>query len=86
MEPMDDLSPEIARLFDAKERRRHTLAALSFPDKVRIVVRMQRMAAPLLHARGRPARVWPLEYDEPDRETWCAAFIASTHQPDANLL
>ncbi len=57
---MERLTPEIARLFAAKEERRHMLAALPFAEKVRAVVRMQKMAAPLLRARGRPVRVWPL--------------------------
>jgi hypothetical protein len=57
---MEKLTPEIARLFAVKEERRRKLAALPFPEKVRAVVRMQKMAAPLLRARGRPVRVWPL--------------------------
>jgi hypothetical protein len=61
MEAMDTLKPEIARLFAAKETRRHKLAALSFPEKVRAVVRLQEMAAPLLRARGRNVRVWTLD-------------------------
>ncbi|MBI2316534.1 MAG: hypothetical protein HYU75_05835 [Betaproteobacteria bacterium] len=56
---MEGLTPEIARLFAAKEDRRHKLAALPFAEKVRAVVRMQEMAAPLLRARGRQVRVWP---------------------------
>ena len=56
----ENLFPEIARLFAAREARRHELAAMPFPDKVRAVVRMQEMAAPLLRARGRQVRVWPL--------------------------
>ncbi len=60
MEEVDKLNPEIARLIAAKERRRHKLAALPFPEKVRIVVQLQEMAAPILRARGRPARVWHL--------------------------
>jgi hypothetical protein len=55
---------EIARLFAAKERRRVRLAALPFPDKVRAVVRMQQMAAPVLRARGKSVRVWELESSE----------------------
>jgi hypothetical protein len=57
---MEDLTPEIARLIAAKEVRRRKLAALPFPEKVRAVVRMQEMAAPLLRARGRRVRVWSL--------------------------
>ena len=60
---MDALTPEIARLFAAKEARRHELAAWSFPEKVRAVVRLQRIAAPLLRARGRRVRVWPADDD-----------------------
>lgn len=55
---MDRLNPEIERLFCAKEERRARLAALPFPEKVQAVVQMQRMAAPLLRARGKQVRVW----------------------------
>ncbi len=58
---MDRLSPEIARLFDAKQRRRERLAVLPFPEKVRAVVRMQQMTAPVLRARGRKVRVWAVD-------------------------
>ena len=61
MEAMDDLRPEIARLFAAKDARRHSLAGLPFPEKVRAVVRFQEMAAPVLRARGRKVRVWILD-------------------------
>ncbi len=57
METVDNLRPEIARLIAAKQQRRHRLPALSFPEKVRIVVQLQRMAAPVLRARGRPVQV-----------------------------
>ena len=67
MERMDDLKPEIARLIAAKERRRSKLAALSFPEKVRIVVRMQQMVEPIMRARRRPLRVWEIEDLKPER-------------------
>lgn len=57
---MDSMSPEIARLIAAKEQRRRKLAALPFPEKVRIILQLQQMAAPVLRARGRPVRVWRL--------------------------
>jgi hypothetical protein len=60
MKSVDTLQPEIARLFDAKEARRHKLAALSFPEKVRAVVRLQEVAAPVLRTRGGIVRVWNL--------------------------
>lgn len=44
VEAMQKLTSEIARLFAAKEARRHKLTALPFPEKVRSVVRLQDMA------------------------------------------
>ena len=61
MKPMGVLRPEVARLLAAKEERRRTLAGLPFPDKVRVVVWLQRMVAPVLRARGRQVRVWNIE-------------------------
>lgn len=57
---MDNLKPEIARLIAAKEARRRQLARLPFSEKVKAVVQLQRMAAPLLRQRGRKVRVWEL--------------------------
>jgi hypothetical protein len=58
---MNELDPEIARLITAKEQRRHKLAALPFAEKVRLVVKLQQMAAPVLRARGRSVAVWALD-------------------------
>ncbi len=58
---MDRLKPEIEKLFRAKEQRRARLAALPFHEKVRAVVQMQQMVAPLLRGRGKQVRVWELE-------------------------
>ena len=58
---MDALNPAIARLFAAKEARRHKLAALPFPEKVRALVRLQELAAPVLRAQGKIVRVWTLD-------------------------
>lgn len=55
---MDDLNPEIIRILRAKKTRRHRLARQPFPEKVKAVVQMQRMAAPILRLRGRNVRVW----------------------------
>ena len=43
-----------------KNSRRKRLAALSFKEKVRIVVQMQHMQAPILKARGISVKVWKL--------------------------
>ena len=58
MDAVDALKPDVARLLGAKEARRRELARRSFPEKVRAVVRLQEMAAPLLRARGHVVRVW----------------------------
>lgn len=58
---MDRVKPEIAKLFRAKEQRRARLAAMPIHEKVRAVVQMQRMAAPLLRGRGKHVRIWELE-------------------------
>jgi len=64
---MDNLRPEITRLIAAKEQRRRELAALSFAEKVRVVVQLQKMVVPILRARGRPVRVWALDNSKPGR-------------------
>jgi hypothetical protein len=61
---MDTLSSEMKRILAAKEARRIRLAAESYPEKIRKVVRLQSMAAPILRARGRRVRVWSIE--DPD--------------------
>ncbi|WP_155970274.1 hypothetical protein [Nitrospira japonica] len=54
------MKPVIETLFRAKQQRRKKLVALPFPEKVRAVIRMQQMAAPILLARGKSVRVWEL--------------------------
>ena len=55
---MDIVNPEIQRLFEAKAMRRKQLSRMPFPEKVKAVVRMQEMAAPLLRQRGKAATIW----------------------------
>lgn len=61
MATVDGLRPEIARLVAAKEQRRRRLAKLPFPDKVRMVVELQHMTAPILRARGWSVPVWQID-------------------------
>jgi hypothetical protein len=58
MENLDGMTPELARVFAAKEERRKALARLPFPEKVEAVIRLQEMAAPILRARGKDVRPW----------------------------
>lgn len=46
------------KVFLAKKERRQQLAQLSYPEKVKIVIRLQEMAAPLLRSQGKKIRVW----------------------------
>jgi hypothetical protein len=78
---MDTLKPEIARLIAAKEQRRHKLAALPFAEKVRIVVQLQRMAAPVLRARGRAVHVWALANSEARHEAMTPPRRSSSQNP-----
>jgi hypothetical protein len=57
---MNIINSEIEKLTRPKEKRRSRLAGMSFPDKVQAVVQLQRMAAPVLRARGKHVTVWSL--------------------------
>lgn len=57
MEPVKRVLDEALSM---KNSRRKRLAALSFKEKVRIVVQMQQMQAPILRARGISVKVWKL--------------------------
>lgn len=54
------MTPEFERIIAAKEKRRRDLAALSFPEKVAIVVLLQKMVAPIWKSRGREVHVWQI--------------------------
>jgi hypothetical protein len=47
-------------IIDAKARRRRKLAAKSFPEKIRMLVALQKMLAPIERKRGRDVHVWDL--------------------------
>jgi hypothetical protein len=58
MEAVDGVSPEIARIFAAKEQRRQDLARLPYPEKSADNIQLQEMAATILRARGKMVRPW----------------------------
>jgi hypothetical protein len=60
MEALDGARGEVAKIFAAKEQRRQTLARLPFPEKVRAVVQLQKMAAVILHSRGKSVKPWKI--------------------------
>jgi hypothetical protein len=54
----EGISAEVARIFTAKEKRRHELVRLPFPEKVRAIIQLQEMAATILRARGKIVKPW----------------------------
>jgi hypothetical protein len=58
MDALDGVSAEIAKIFAAKEKRRHELARLPFREKVRAIIQLQEMAATILRARGKTVKPW----------------------------
>lgn len=64
MEPVEALKAEFDRVVAAKAERRRRMAALPFLEKVRILVQMQRMTAPLTRGKNPRARVWDLPPEE----------------------
>jgi hypothetical protein len=60
MEALDGVNTEVAKIFAAKEERRHKLAQLPFPEKVRAVIQLQEMAAVILRSRGKVVKPWPV--------------------------
>jgi len=57
---LDSVNQELVRVLEAKEARRKELARLPWPDKVAIVVKLQRMAEPVIRKRNGRARVWKI--------------------------
>lgn len=51
---------DLRQLLAGKERRRHELARLPIEEKLRAVVRLQQLAAPILRQRGKTVRCWQL--------------------------
>ncbi len=51
---------DLNQMLVGKQRRRHELARLPIEEKLRAVVRLQEMAAPILRLRGKTTRCWKL--------------------------
>jgi hypothetical protein len=52
------MTQELQHSLEAKSQRRLALARLPYKEKVRILIELQTIAAPLLRARGRKAIVF----------------------------
>jgi len=57
---MESIKQAMDKALLRKETRREALAALSFEEKVRIVVELQKIHAPILRSRGIKVKVWSL--------------------------
>jgi len=62
MDTLERMTPQVAKIFAAKEERRQALARLAFPEKVQAVMQLQQMAAVILRARGKRVRPWDLSF------------------------
>lgn len=58
---MDANSVKMAESPVGKDLYRTKQRKLSWPEKVRIVVELQKIAKPILEARGKSVIVWPVE-------------------------
>jgi hypothetical protein len=65
---MDVLNTELEQILAAKKKRRLELSRKAFPEKIRMLVELQKMLAPLERRRGRNVRVWEIE-DSVDVDT-----------------
>jgi len=65
---MDQIDEAISRILAGKEARRRRLAVAPFPAKVRAVVRLQELAAPILRQRGRQVRPWEIDRTQVSRD------------------
>lgn len=61
------MNPQLQHIFDAKEQRRKELAALPYTDKLRILLKLQRMADVGRAARGLPPKAWPFDPETLER-------------------
>lgn len=58
---MNTLPPEMEAALAAKQKHRRELAALPYEEKLRILLRLQRLSDAIRQTRGASARAWPLD-------------------------
>ena len=58
---MDENHMKVAERPMGKEAYRTKQRKLSWPEKVRVVVELQKIAKPILAARGKSVTVWPVD-------------------------
>jgi hypothetical protein len=55
---MDEMKKELAHSLDAKRARRMMLARLPYEEKLKILIELQTIAAPILRSRGKKVVVF----------------------------
>jgi hypothetical protein len=55
---MDAVMKTIEQIAQEKQEHRRRRAALSFPEKIRIVVELQKRRAPIVKLRGKAQCIW----------------------------
>ena len=61
---MDRRIADIEEMAKAKAAERRRRAGMSFSEKIRILVKLQRRRAPILASRGKTQRVWQIDEGE----------------------
>ncbi len=61
---MDEMTDRMACALEAKRARRIALARLPYEEKVRILIELQEIAAPLILARGKKAVIFRSDPDK----------------------
>ncbi|MBN1517326.1 hypothetical protein JXA32_12255 [Candidatus Sumerlaeota bacterium] len=54
------MNPAFEKMIQGKSQRRKELSALPWPEKVRILIQMQRMIVPIVRHRDSRACVWSI--------------------------
>ena len=59
---MDNLEWSLERYIKYKNKRREDLSKLSYEEKIKILLKLQKITAPLLQARGIKVKPWEIEW------------------------
>ena len=60
---MDEPINSIDQILKEKNLRRRERAALPFPEKIKILIELQRRRAPIVLLRGKVQRIWHSDSD-----------------------
>jgi hypothetical protein len=81
---MDKINFDLEKMAQAKLEYARRQAALPIEEKIRILVRLQEMSAPILRARGIEPRIWQLSESEMTPPSPEAPAQTESSPPDAS--